>query len=1010
MCRLLVALALLIPCRMIAQNTIGFPDILNYTKQEYQGGGQNWDATTDARGIMYFANTDGLLAFDGHYWKVYPIPNNTRLRSILAAADGRIYVGAQDEFGYFFPGANGNLEYHSLKSLLPPNMKQMADVWDIEEYNNAIWFRTNNMLFELRNNSFKTHNAPAEWRKMYKTEKGLYVQDYNKGLMQLESGQWKTICGDSLLKKMLVTSLHVHPDGRLMITTLKDGLFLIDNGHLLPWKTEADSIFHSGRIFCSIVLSDQELAIGTTSNGCFIISRQNGRIIQQFGMEEGLQNNNVLQLFADKRKNIWLALDNGIDLIRYNTFVKQIYPEKKNMLTSYAAQVFHNKLYIGTSDGVYAATIDGSADFSTSRSSFSLVPNSKGQVWSFSVSDDQLLLGHHEGVFLIKENGTVPLVRDRGIWLYRQYSSSGNTRELLIGGYNGVYKMMQTGSEFSQPKHISGLEESLRFITIDRDNTIWCSHPYRGIYRIRLIGDSLEYTLLSAKDGLPADYENYVFFIRNRVVVATSHGLYEWNPLTNRFQQSALLYDIFGDVPIQFLREDAFGNIWFVSDKVPAIVDFHKPANNHPYSVVYFPELKHRIVSGFEFIYPYDEENVFLAAEKALYHINYKKYVRLSSVPSVAIGRVKTIGKNDSLIFGGYFTGKNGTATEQAKDQIICLPNKFNSFRFEFASPAYDQGSNIQYSYRLTGFDKEWSNWSPKPEKEYTNLPYGNYTFVVKCRDNLGNESAPVSYSFVIWPAWYQNWIAKTVYVILSVLLLYLLYRRQKRKFADQQIKHKKEQDHLISLHQLELERNEKELMQVQNEKLESDVMFKNRELATVTMHLVERGKVLSEIKEKLVQAITKHDPPLNIGNFRKVMRLLEEAENNEDDWEHFARHFDEVHSNYLNSVRKAFPSLTTTDLKLCAYLHINLTSKEIAQLMGISIRGVETSRYRLRKKLNIPGETSLNSFLLEAISGEQHSNGNGNGHSNGNGNGNGHTNGVNNGINMMNGSEHKAS
>ena len=1010
MCRLLMALALLIPCRNIAQNTIGFPDILNYAKQEYQGGGQNWDATTDQRGIMYFANTEGLLSFDGHFWKLYPIPNNTRLRSVLATADGRIYVGAQDEFGYFYPGDNGILQYHSLKPLLPSSMKQMADVWDIEEYNNAIWFRTSNMLFELRNNTFKTYASPAEWRKMYRTEKGLYVQDYNDGLMQFDNGQWKTICGDSSLKKMLITSLHVHPDGRLMIATLKDGLFIINNGHLLPWKTEADSIFHSGRIFCSIVLSDQELAIGTTSNGCFIISRENGRVIQHFGMEAGLQNNNVLQLFADKRKNIWLALDNGIDLIRYNTFVKQIYPNKKNMLTSYAAQVFHNKLYIGTSDGVYVAPHDGSADFSTSRSSFSLVPNTKGQVWSLSVSDDQLLLGHHEGVFLINDKNTVPLIRDRGTWLYRQYGSSGKTRELLIGGYNGLYKMMQTGSEFTQPKHIKGLWESMRFITIDRDNTIWCSHPYRGIYRVRLMGDSLDYTLLSARDGLPADYENFVFFIRNRVVIATKHGLYEWNSVTNRFQQSALLYDIFGDIPIQFLREDAYGNIWFVSDKVPAIVDFHKPANGKPYSVVYFPELKHRIVGGFEFIYPYDEENVFLAAEKALYHINYKKYVRLSSVPSVAIGRVKTIGRNDSLIFGGYFTGKNGPVTEQDKDQIICLPKKFNSFRFEFASPAYDQGSNIEYSYRLNGFDKEWSNWSTKPEKEFTNLSNGTYTFLVKARDNLGNESATVSYTFVIWPGWYQTTTAKAVYAFLLLVFLYLLYRMQKRKFANQQIKHKKEQEHLISLHQLELERNEKDLMQVQNEKLESDVMFKNRELATVTMHLVERGKVLSEIKEKLVQAITKHDPPLNIGNFRKVMRLLEEAENKDEDWEHFARHFDEVHSNYLNSVKKHFPSLTTTDLKLCAYLHINLTSKEIAQLMGISVRGVETSRYRLRKKLDIPGETSLNTFLLEAIANDQHANGNGNGNGNGNVNGNGNGNGNGYAISIKNGSEQEAS
>jgi hypothetical protein len=166
----------------------------------------------------------------------------------------------------------------------------------------------------------------------------------------------------------------------------------------------------------------------------------------------------------------------------------------------------------------------------------------------------------------------------------------------------------------------------------------------------------------------------------------------------------------------------------------------------------------------------------------------------------------------------------------------------------------------------------------------------------------------------------------------------------------------------------LELERNEKELMQVQNDKLEGEVEFKNRELASVTMHLVDRGRVLSNIKEVLTLTVKKLEPAVTQEHFKRVMRLFEEAENNEEDWENFSRHFDEVHSNFLSRVKQHFPGLTITDLKLCAYLHINLTSKEIAQLLGISVRGVETSRYRLRKKLNIPGEASLNTFLLDAI------------------------------------------
>ncbi|WEK34578.1 MAG: triple tyrosine motif-containing protein [Candidatus Pseudobacter hemicellulosilyticus] len=956
-----------LPSYAPAQNSIGFPDILNYSKQQYQGGGQNWDAAIDRKGILYFANTEGLLTFDGHYWKLYPVPNNTRLRSVLTHESGRIYTGAQDELGYFFPNERGILQYTSLKHLLPDGRKNMADVWDIEEYDGAIFFRASDRLFEYRNNQIRCYDAPSEWRKLFRTGSGLYIQDFNEGLLQYNAGQWRTICDTRQLGDRLITSLHDTESGGLLLTTLKDGLFTVTNGRLEPWATEADPVFKTGRIYCAISLPDDALVAGTTSAGCYIINKRSGRIIQRFCMEEGLQNNNVLQLFADERRNIWLALDNGIDLIRYNTFVKQIYPNKKNLLTTYTAQVYHNNLYIGTSDGVYHTLLDGSADFSLSRNPFELVSNTKGQVWHLSVINDQLLLGHHEGTFLINNATATPLLKDKGCWLYKPYPAN-NSSQVLIGAYNGLYRMKSNGKQFLEPTPFSGLTESLRFLSIDRQNRVWASHPYRGIYQLSLLGDSLGFRCLGSREGLPSSYENFVYKVRNRVVVATLKGIYEYDERQGRFQPSADLHSILGNVPVQYLAEDGSGNIWFVSDKVPGIIDFHKPANGHPYSIIYFPELKRRIVSGFEFIYPYDEENIFLAAEQGIYHINYKNYSRFIAEPAVAIGRVRASGQGDSLLFNGYFASKNSLLPRQDPRQQVQLPNGYNNFRFEFASPAYDQGRNIEYSYRLTDFDAGWSQWAPKTEKEYTNLPYGSYTFQVKARDNLGNESAMEAYSFRILPAWYQTKLAHALYILAGLLLLYQLYRQQKNKFAEQQRKHREEQERLIVSHQLELERNEKELIKVQNDKLESDVHFKNRELATVTMHLVERGRVLSAIREKLVETIRKQEPPVSLTNFRRVLRLFEEAENNEEDWEHFARHFDEVHSNYLSTIKKHFPTLSITDLKLCAYLHINLTSKEIAQLLGISVRGVETSRYRLRKKLNIPGDIALNTFLQEAI------------------------------------------
>jgi DNA-binding NarL/FixJ family response regulator len=93
---------------------------------------------------------------------------------------------------------------------------------------------------------------------------------------------------------------------------------------------------------------------------------------------------------------------------------------------------------------------------------------------------------------------------------------------------------------------------------------------------------------------------------------------------------------------------------------------------------------------------------------------------------------------------------------------------------------------------------------------------------------------------------------------------------------------------------------------------------------------------------------------------------MLGETEKSDEDWNRFALYFDEVHNNYLTTLKTKFPQLSNTDLKLCAYLRLNLSSKEIAQLLNISLKGVEVSRYRLRKKLGLATEVNLHDFLVE--------------------------------------------
>src|SRR5882757_5964278 len=164
------------------QSTIGLPAIRNYTNSDYHAAIEIWDIEQDGRGVLYFANNDGLLTFDGGYWKSYPLPNRAAIKSLAIDKGGRIFVGGADEIGYFSPGSNGILGYHSLKERLPKVAQQFADIWDIVIYEDAVFFRTNETIIKWQNNEMHTFDAPQNWQMMAMAGSQLFAADKSRGL------------------------------------------------------------------------------------------------------------------------------------------------------------------------------------------------------------------------------------------------------------------------------------------------------------------------------------------------------------------------------------------------------------------------------------------------------------------------------------------------------------------------------------------------------------------------------------------------------------------------------------------------------------------------------------------------------------------------------------------------------------------------------------------------------------------------------------------------------------
>lgn len=957
---LLFLVCIAFPISLLSQNTIGIPTIVNYNRQAYNAGNQNWNIIQDSSGIMYFANNNGLLSFDGTFWRTYPLPNKTIVRSLALGKNNRIYIGGQEEFGFFSASGNGELVYTSLKKLLSKKDYDFADVWNVFVFKDCVFFRSNRRLFEYDHEKIIVHNS-VNWIFLGSTGNELLAYEYERGLVRYDNGRWVSrIVKGSLPANVLPrAALSIGKDS-ILLPTVASGLFLLHKDTISSFITPDTRLATAKNISGACMISEDRIALGTNIGGCIIINKK-GEFIQQFTREEGIQNNNILGVFLDRDKNLWLGLDNGIDLVVNSNSIKNIFPDHAERNAGYTSILHKGYLYLGISTGVYRIKVESNKekDFSYTRGGFEFVENSKGQVWAFSEVNGELFMGHNKGAFIIRGNHAFPLDDKTGFWRFQPLYAQRHPSPVIVAGtYNGINFYHYTNGQVTNPK-INSHFESARFVIINKD-AIWNAHPYKGLYKITFDENNKPVaSVYEDKKGILSDNHNKLFKVRDKMILTSDKGIFEYDETIKDFKRSAFFEKITGGKPVSYLKEDSKGNIWFCQGKRLGVADL---SGKEP-RVIFIAEIDDKIMAGgFEDVNIIDSANVFVAAEKGFFHINYAQYKDNNPRLQVLIRSVISGTTKQGLIFDGH--GK-----QQSEPSIIY---KDNSLRFEFSSILYGQKENTEYSFYLEGFDKEWSEWIKRSEKDYTNLPAGNYVFQVKCRNNVDTESPITSYSFSILPPWYMTWWAYLIYALLFFGLLYFFYKRQQRKYRrlqqqelqEQQRKYAEEQKQLQYMHQLEVEKNEKEIISLRNEKLQAEVTHKNSELATYAMNLVKKMETLSRLKEDLVDYKAISDSDKKNKEFQKIIKVFDAELDADNEWEQFAKHFDSVHTNFLRKLKEHYPGLTGTDMKLAAYLRLSLATKEIAQLLNISVRGVETSRYRLRKKLGLANETNLFDFL----------------------------------------------
>ena len=909
------------------------PPIVKYSKDVYGAGIQNWMISQDNHRFMYFANNEGLLEFNGSKWILNPSPNETIIRSVKCIND-KIYTGSFMEFGYWQRAINGQLSYTSLSNSIKDKINDDEQFWGIFPFDNWILFQSLEKIYAYNTKSklFTVIDPKSTINKVFKTTNGIYFQT-TKGLYEIDQGKSKLFLSNEIINQNKLINIFDTNDG-LILVTQKQGIFKYQNTILTKFITNVDAEIQQSNIYSSQMLSDESIALGSISNGIFILSKE-GKLIYHITQNSGLSNNTALSLFEDIDKNLWIGLDNGINCINLKSPIKSYLDNTGILGTTYASITHNNKLYIGTNQGLFCKDLN-------STSKFEFVQNTKGQVWNLFSYQNTLFCGHDSGTFIINDKNATPIFSASGTWKFVPF---GNTNYILQGNYNGITVLEKKNNTWVYKNKIKGFNYSSKHFEILNTNEIYVSHEYKGVYKFKVDNSLLNASDIIKFDNLTKSKNATLAKYNNQIYYASKDGIFKMNNATKIFEKDKSLSAIF--------QNDEYVTGKMIVDKSNKLWFFTKNYIHYYSSGKLSPELKKNslpIPSSLTNSMPGYENILQLGDETYLIGTTDGYYVLKNNEFKFGNHKVSLFGISNNVI--------NSKSTNISLTEKGAFNHDENNISFNYTVPEYDKYINAEYQYKLEGLHDEWSEWSFNSQVVFENLPAGDYVFSVRAKVANSVTDNIATYSFVIKNPWYANNWAMMFYFILLIVLGYYIHKfytiyhekRHQRIIAENNI--------LLELKELE---NEQQIMKIKNEQLTQDVDKKNKELAVSTMNLIKKTELLNIIKGDLKNST---DSTTN-RSIKSVISTINKNVKEENTWNIFKEAFDSADNNFLKKVKENHPSLTPNDLRLCAYLRLNLSSKEIAPLLNISVRSIEIKRYRLRKKMNLPHEMGLVEYLL---------------------------------------------
>lgn len=817
-------------------NEQGFLPVYYYSSRDYNALEQNWDITQDNRGIMYFGNNHGVLEYDGVEWRMIRVTNGSTVKSLASDSDGRIYVGAQSEFGYLKSDSTGQLSYISLSDQLNDSVGYFDFIWSTHATPEGIIFQAQESVFIWENDSLHVISSENAVHESFYVNGSLYLRLVGVGITRLEKDKFVPVKGGEFFSEMFIYGMVPLSSGKILIVTDYDGLYMMkvdeksgEVESIYRIQTRIENLLEQVEIYNVKKIDENRISLGTWGNGVMIIDTT-WSLVTLLDKYAGLQDQIVQEQFIDRNGNLWLALSKGISRIEINSPITSF--TDINGLPGEVQSVtrFNNTIYVATMRGLFyldqVSLAERLAGIKTPV--FKVVEGMEElECWNLITfknrGEEILLVVLNTFVMQIDRNNQRDIVLEEIPWTL--YQSKLDPARVFVGLESGLASIYRSDSKWIKEGRIEGIEEEITQLSEDFIGNLWLGTPEINVIKLNILSfenNRIKDYSISRYDssyGLPEGP-----FVFSQTVgplnVATNKGIYKFVAHENRFIPDSTFGSQFADGSkyIHRMIRDEDTDIWmFVASQggeKPYEVGYLKPSGNNQYEWITgpFEKISENLIHT---IFIDDHEVVWMGGSDGLFKFD-EKIKKDYEIPYWAYIRNINLSEGQKIFGGTYINEVGLNILEQLDILKLSLPYSNNSLVFNYSAQSGEDESFLRFSYFLEGNDTRWSEWSPETKKEYTNLHEGKYIFHVKARNIHNHESNEAVYEFTILAPWYRKWWAYILYVILASAIVYVIvkvYTRQLRQIIKERTAEVVKQKDEIEKQKEEIEEKNNDIM-----------------------------------------------------------------------------------------------------------------------------------------------------------------------------------------------------